>query len=128
MGINRISIAKDHRETDQICILVGRLVPENCAHHLVESFRDLDTDLRCVVVGDSAIIGGLSAVHQFARIGRHAMIGGMSGVEHDVIPYGLVMGDRARLSGVNIVGLKRHGYSRAEIQALQQVYKAIFLG
>ena len=52
-----------------------------------------------VTVDDYAIIGGLSAVHQFCRIGRHAMVGGMSGVENDVIPYGSVMGDRARLSG-----------------------------
>ena len=48
-------------------------------------------------IEDYAILGGLSAVHQFVRIGRHAMIGGMSGVERDVIPYGQVMGDRARL-------------------------------
>lgn len=79
-----------------------------------------------VEIAENAILGGLSAVHQFVRIGRHAMIGGMSGVEHDVIPYGLVMGDRARLSGLNIVGLKRHGFSRDEIVSLQDAYKVLF--
>ncbi len=81
-----------------------------------------------VTIEDHAIVGGLAAVHQFVRIGRHAMIGGMSGVEHDVIPYGLVMGDRARLGGLNVVGLKRRGFSREQIQGLQQAYKAIFTG
>ena len=79
-----------------------------------------------VEIDDDAILGGLSAIHQFVRIGRNAMIGGMSGVEHDVIPYGLVMGERARLNGLNIVGLKRHGFSRAEILALQNAYKLLF--
>ena len=79
-----------------------------------------------VSVGDHAIIGGLSAVHQFVRIGRYAMIGGMSGVEHDVIPFGLVLGERARLHGVNLVGMKRHGYARDQIQSVQQTVKALF--
>jgi UDP-N-acetylglucosamine acyltransferase len=79
-----------------------------------------------VQVGDFAIFGGLAAVHQFVRIGRHAMIGGMSGVEGDVIPYGSVMGDRARLSGLNIVGLKRRGFSREVIHALRNAYRLLF--
>jgi UDP-N-acetylglucosamine acyltransferase len=79
-----------------------------------------------VVVSDYAIIGGLSAVHQFVRIGQYAMVGGMSGVERDVIPYGSVMGDRARLSGVNIVGMQRRGFSRDEIQALRNAYQQLF--
>jgi UDP-N-acetylglucosamine acyltransferase len=79
-----------------------------------------------VTVEDFAIIGGLSAIHQFVRIGRHAMVGGMSGVEQDVIPYGSVMGDRARLSGLNLVGLKRHGFARADIQSLRNAYRLLF--
>lgn len=79
-----------------------------------------------VVVGEHAIIGGLSAVHQFVRIGHHAMIGGMSGVEHDVIPYGSVMGERATLCGLNIVGLRRHGFDKAEINRLRAAYRAVF--
>src|SRR5438477_8182828 len=79
-----------------------------------------------VIIEDYAILGGLSAVHQFVRIGRHAMIGGMSGVERDVIPYGLVMGDRARLTGVNIIGMQRRGFSREDIQTLRSAYQFLF--
>jgi UDP-N-acetylglucosamine acyltransferase len=79
-----------------------------------------------VEVGDWAILGGLSAVHQFVRIGKHAMIGGMSGIEADVIPYGTVIGNRARLSGLNIVGLKRRGFSRDVIHALRNAYRLLF--
>jgi UDP-N-acetylglucosamine acyltransferase len=79
-----------------------------------------------VVVGDFAYLGGLSAIHQFVRIGPHAMIGGLSGVENDVIPYGLVMGDRARLSGLNIIGLKRRGFSRDDIHTLRTAYRLLF--
>lgn len=80
-----------------------------------------------VVIGDFAVLGGGSAVHQFARIGKHAMIGGLSGVENDVIPYGTVMGNRARLEGLNLVGIKRRGYSREEIHGLRNAYKDLFL-
>lgn len=79
-----------------------------------------------VVVEDDAIIGDLSAVHQFVRIGRHALIGGMSGVQHDVIPYGLVTGEQARLQGLNVVGMKRHGLARADIKALTEAYGRLF--
>ncbi len=79
-----------------------------------------------VVVGDKAIIGGLSAVLQFVRIGHNAMVGGMSGVEQDVIPYGLVMGERAGLAGLNLVGLKRSDIPRDQVQTLQEAYKALF--
>lgn len=79
-----------------------------------------------VTVGDHAILGGLSAVHQFVRIGAHAMIGGMSGVENDVIPFGLVMGERAKLAGLNLVGLERRGFGKDEIRALRAAYKMLF--
>ncbi len=79
-----------------------------------------------VEVGDGAIIGGLAAIHQFVRIGRAAMIGGMSGVEKDVIPFGSVTGERANLSGLNLIGLKRSGTSREAIHALRGAYKALF--
>jgi len=79
-----------------------------------------------VTVGDHAILGGLSAVHQFVRIGAHAMIGGMSGIEQDVIPYGLVMGERARLNGLNLVGLQRRGFGKDDIRALRAAYKVLF--
>jgi len=79
-----------------------------------------------VVVGDFAILGGLAAVHQFVRIGPHAMIGGMSGVEQDVIPYGLVTGERASLTGLNLIGLKRRGFERDEIDSLRNAYRFLF--
>lgn len=79
-----------------------------------------------VVVGDFAFLGGLSAVHQFVRVGKHAMIGGMSGVEADVIPFGMVLGNRAHLNGLNIVGLKRRGFSREDIHTLRNAYRLLF--
>jgi UDP-N-acetylglucosamine acyltransferase len=79
-----------------------------------------------VHVGDFAVIGGLAAVHQFVRIGAHAMIGGMSGVESDVIPFGMVKGDRAYLAGLNVVGLERRGFGREDIHALRSAYRMLF--
>jgi UDP-N-acetylglucosamine acyltransferase len=80
-----------------------------------------------VTVGDHVGFGGLSAVHQFVRIGQHAYVGGVTGVERDVIPYGIVMGDRARLAGLNMVGLQRRGFSREDIQALRSAYDILFV-
>lgn len=79
-----------------------------------------------VTVGDGVIIGGLAAVHQFVRIGAYAFIGGMAGVEKDVIPYGMVVGERANLAGLNLVGLKRRNVERDSIHALRHLYKQLF--
>lgn len=79
-----------------------------------------------VELGDHVVIGGLSALHQFVRVGAGAMIGGMSGVEHDVIPNGLVMGERASLAGLNLIGMKRRGISREDIHALRNFFKQAF--
>lgn len=79
-----------------------------------------------VTVEDHAGIGGLSAVHQFVRIGAYAFVGGMSGVEGDVIPFGMVLGNRASLAGLNIVGLKRQGFDREQIHALRKAYGLLF--
>ena len=79
-----------------------------------------------VILGDFAIIGGLSAVHQFVRIGHHAMVGGMTGVEFDVIPFGQVHGDRAHLSGLNLIGLKRRNFSKEKINRLRAAYRMLF--
>ncbi len=81
-----------------------------------------------VEVGDFVVLGGISAIHQFARIGAHAMVGGMTGVERDVIPYGSVTGNRAHLAGLNMVGMKRRGFDRPQIHALRAAYKAVFHG
>ena len=79
-----------------------------------------------VEIDDGVIVGGNSAVQQFTRIGKMAMIGGMTGVEKDVIPYGLAIGNRSHLEGINIIGLKRAGYSTEEINILNQSVKLIF--
>ncbi len=81
-----------------------------------------------VEVGDGAIIGGLAGVHQFVRIGEGAIIGALSMVVADVIPYGSVMGERPKLAGLNLIGLKRRGLARAEISALRAGFKALFSG
>jgi UDP-N-acetylglucosamine acyltransferase len=78
-----------------------------------------------VEVGDYAWISGLVAIHQFARIGAHAFVAGAM-VPHDVPPFCLVQGDRARLVGLNEVGLKRHGYSAQDILNLRRAYKILF--
>lgn len=81
-----------------------------------------------VVVGDGAVIGGLAAVHQFCRIGTGAMIGGLAGIAADVIPYGNAFGERANLAGLNLIGLKRRGVDKADINALRAAYAALFDG
>ncbi len=106
--------------------MVGAHVAHDCdvANHVI--LANNATLAGHVTVDDFAILGGLSAVHQFCRIGRHAMIGGMSGVENDVIPYGSVTGNRARLEGLNIVGLRRRGFSRSEVAAMRKAYRLLF--
>jgi UDP-N-acetylglucosamine acyltransferase len=79
-----------------------------------------------VEIGNGAIIGGLSAVHQNARIGELAMVSGGSMVAQDVPPFTIAQGDRARLRGLNRVGLRRHGIAASRIDALQQAYTALF--
>jgi len=79
-----------------------------------------------VEVQEFAYLAGLCAVHQFVRIGRQAMVGGLAGVEHDVIPYGTVLGNRAYLNGLNIVGMKRRGIPRDEVHDLRTAYRLLF--
>ncbi len=79
-----------------------------------------------VEVHDNAILGGLAGIHQNCRIGRHAMIGALAAVPKDVIPYGNAWGNHARLEGLNLVGLKRRGFSRDEINTLRAAYRQLF--
>ena len=79
-----------------------------------------------VEVEDWAVVGGLTAIHQFTRVGRHAMIGGCSAVTQDVVPYMLSEGNKARAVYINIVGLQRRGFSEEQIKTLREVYKIIF--
>ena len=78
------------------------------------------------IIEDSVIIGGNSAVQQFTRIGRLAMIGGMTGVLKDVIPFGLSIGNRNYLQGLNLIGLRRQKYENNKIMGLDKAYKEIF--
>lgn len=80
-----------------------------------------------VSIGDQAVIGGASALHQFVRIGRGAMVGGASGVEADVVPFGMVLGNRAHLSGLNVIGLRRRGADHAALHRLRAVFRALFV-
>ncbi|WP_332066189.1 acyl-ACP--UDP-N-acetylglucosamine O-acyltransferase [Bartonella sp. CB189] len=79
-----------------------------------------------VTIGDYVIIGGGSAVHQFVRIGHHAFIGGVSAVVGDLIPYGTAVGVQAKLSGLNLVGMKRAGFERKDIHALRHAIVMLF--
>ena len=79
-----------------------------------------------VTIEDSVVIGGNSAVQQFTRIGRLAMIGGMTGVLKDVTPFGLSIGNRNYLQGLNLVGLRRNNYDNKKIMGLDKAYKDIF--
>ena len=81
-----------------------------------------------VRIGDYVIMGGLSAIQQRGRVGRYAFIGGAAGVTTDVIPYGMAWGNHARLEGLNLVGLKRRGFSRDQINTLRAAFRAIFIG
>lgn len=111
---------------DGCLFMVGAHIAHDCqiADHVI--MANNATLAGHVVVGEHAFLGGLCAVHQFVRIGKHAMIGGMSGVERDVIPYGQVIGNRARLTGLNIIGMQRRGFSRDDVQCLRTAYQLLF--
>ena len=79
------------------------------------------------IIEDNVVIGGNSAVQQFTRIGKMAMIGGMTGVLHDVIPYGLSTGNRNSLQGLNLIGLRRAKFENKDILGLSEAYKEIFV-
>jgi UDP-N-acetylglucosamine acyltransferase len=79
-----------------------------------------------VTVGDFVIFGGGSAVIQYARVGSHAFVGGMSGLENDLIPYGMAIGNRAHLAGLNIIGMRRRNFTREQIHDIRRAYRLIF--
>lgn len=114
IGSNCLLMAYTHVAHD--CILGDNIVLSNNA-----------TLAGHVVVQDNAIIGGLSAIHQFSRIGRHAFVGGMTGISQDLPPYMLAVGERAGLHGPNVVGLRRMGLSREAIGAVKAVFKLLWL-
>jgi len=79
-----------------------------------------------VIVEDFAIVGGLSGIHQFSRIGAHAMIGGGSAVVQDVAPFTIAQGNHAKTVGLNLVGLKRRGFSEESLRAIKKAYRLVF--
>ena len=79
-----------------------------------------------IIIEDNAILGGLVGVHQFAHIGSYAMVGGLTGVSKDVPPYTIVVGERAKLHGLNLTGLKRHNFSAEAIREIKSAYKILF--
>ena len=111
---------------DDCFFMIGSHVAHDCVigHHVV--FTNNVVVGGHVEVGNYVNIGGNSAVHQFARIGDYAFVGGMTGLENDLIPYGSCMGDRAELAGLNVVGLKRRGFSREAIHKVRAACKVLF--
>jgi UDP-N-acetylglucosamine acyltransferase len=79
-----------------------------------------------ITIGDHCTIGGLSAIHQFTKVGEYAFIGGKTGVPKDIPPYVIASGERARLHGLNLVGLKRHGFSQKNLGELKKAYRIVF--
>jgi UDP-N-acetylglucosamine acyltransferase len=79
-------------------------------------------------IGDYAILSGGSAVHQFVRIGAHAFLGGLTGVGEDLIPFGLAIGNRGWLAGLNVVGMKRRGFAQEQIHSARRAYRQLFGG
>jgi len=114
------------RVGDRNLFMVGAHVAHDCVVGDDVIFANNATLAGHCKVEDRAILGGLCAVHQFVRIGAQAFIGGMSGVENDVIPFGMALGNRAGLAGLNIVGLKRQGFSREQIHRLREAYRMLF--
>jgi len=77
-------------------------------------------------MGDFVFMGGLAAAHQYSRIGRYSFIGGLAAVTKDVIPFGSVWGNHAHLEGLNLVGLRRRGFAREQINQLRAAYRLLF--
>ena len=106
--------------------MVGAHVAHDCIVGDKVTFANNATLGGHVTVGDFVFMGGLCAVHQFTRIGRYAFVGGGGIVTKDIIPYGSVWGNHAHLEGLNLVGLKRRGFSREAINALRAAYRLLF--
>ena len=107
-------------------LMIGTHIAHDCEIGNNVIFANHSTLAGHVKIFDNVVVGALSAIHQFSRIGEGAMIGGMSGVTADVIPFGTVVGNRAKLSGLNVLGLKGEMFKK-EILELRKAFKNIFL-
>ncbi len=113
---------------DRCFLMVGSHVAHDCKVGNDVTFANNAVLGGHVTVGDFAVFGGNSAVRQFVRIGEGAMIVGLSGVRADVIPWGMVQGPLADLVGLNVIGMTRRGFSKAQIHALRAAYQTVFFG
>lgn len=113
---------------DRCWLMVGSHVGHDCKVGSDVTFANNVVLGGHVTIGDFVVFGGQAAVRQFVRIGEGAMVVGLSGVRADVIPFGLVQGPLADLIGLNIVGMRRRGASKADIHRLRRAYQAMFFG
>jgi UDP-N-acetylglucosamine acyltransferase len=113
---------------DRCWLMVGSHVGHDCKVGSDVTFANNVVLGGHVTIGDFVVLGGQAAVRQFVRIGEGAMVVGLSGVRADVIPFGLVQGPLADLIGLNVVGMRRRGSSKADIHRLRQAYEAMFFG
>jgi UDP-N-acetylglucosamine acyltransferase len=113
---------------DRCMLMVGSHVAHDCQIGSDVTFANNAVLGGHVTVGSFAVFGGQAAVRQFVRIGEGAMVVGLSGVRADVIPYGLVQGPLAKLVGVNVVGMLRRGWKKADVHRLRKAYQAMFFG
>jgi UDP-N-acetylglucosamine acyltransferase len=111
---------------DNGLFMVGAHIAHDCVVGNDVVFANSATLGGHVKIGDFVFMGGLCAIHQHTRIGRYAFVGGAAGVPKDVIPYGSVWGNHAHLEGLNLVGLKRRGFSRDQIRNLRSAYRLLF--
>jgi UDP-N-acetylglucosamine acyltransferase len=108
--------------------MVGTHIAHDCRVGNDVTFANNATLGGHVTVGDNVFFGGLSAVHQFARIGEGVMIAGLTGVPGDIIPFGYAQGSYAKLVGINVVGMKRRGFTRDDMRRLRRAYAELFGG
>ena len=111
---------------DNCLLMVGTHIAHDCLIGNNVIFANHSTLAGHVVIHNNLVVGALSAINQFSRIGEGAMIGGMSGGTADVVPFATVLGNRAKLSGINILGLKRRLIKKSEVSQLRKVFKYIF--
>ncbi len=113
---------------DRCFLMVGSHVGHDCHVGHNVTFANNAVLGGHVTVEDFTFIGGNTAVHQYVRIGEGAMIGGMSGIAGDIIPFGFASGQIADLVGLNVVGLQRRGSTRAQLHTLRHAYRSLFFG
>jgi UDP-N-acetylglucosamine acyltransferase len=111
---------------DRCFFMVGSHVAHDCHVGNRVTFANNAVLGGHVTVGDDVFLGGQVAVHQFVRVGEGAMLGGVSGITRDVIPFGFAFGLAAKLVGLNVIGLKRRGHSREAIRRVHQAYRTLF--